>query len=160
MAKDKDKKKDKKDEEKENKVTKDELEELRNQLARALADYDNLRKRVEKEKEEFRKVANLNLVSSLLPAIDMLENAQKHLKDSGLALTIKELQEALYTHGIEKINAKEGEKFNEEVHEAVEVISEGGREDGEIIEEVLTGWRFNEGPVIRASKVKVFRKDK
>jgi molecular chaperone GrpE len=145
---------------KDKRVGKKELEDLRDQLARALADYDNLTKRVEKQRQDFKKVANLELVASLLPAIDMLEDAQEHLKDSGLALTIKELKEALGAHGVQKINAPVGDKFDEEVHEAVEVTNKGSKRDGEIIEELLTGWRFVDGPVIRPSKVVVHRNKK
>ena len=151
-------KKDKKNEKEA--IGKKELEELRNQLARAFADYDNLAKRVEKQKEDFKRLANLELVTSILPAIDMLEDAQKHLKDSGLALTIRELEEALEAHGIERIDASSGDKFDEEVHEAVEVVNEKDKKGGEIIEELLAGWMFSKGPVIRASKVIVNRKEK
>lgn len=135
-------------------------EELRNQLARALADYDNLTKRVKKEKEDFKRTANLELIESILPAIDMLENAQEHLKDSGLRLTIKELEEALEAHGITRIKASPGTKFDEEVHEAVEVTKKGNYKDGRIVEETLPGWKFIDGPIIRASKVVVKRKEK
>lgn len=141
-------------------VSKKELEELRDQLARALADYDNLTKRVEKQRQDFKKVATFELVASILPAIDMLEDAQEHLKNSGLALTIKELEESLEAHGIERISASPGEKFDEKVHEAVEVVDKGGKKSGEIVEELLAGWRFAEGPAIRPSKVIVYRKEK
>jgi molecular chaperone GrpE len=141
-------------------VSKKELEELRNQLARALADYDNLTKRVEKQKKDFKKVANFELVASILPAIDMLEDAQEHLKDSGLAITIRELEESLKAHGIQRIDASPGGEFDEEVHEAVEVTNKGGKKSGEIIEELLAGWMFSDGLVIRPSKVIVYRKEK
>lgn len=150
----------KKQENEKESVSKRELEELRNQLARALADYDNLTKRVDKQKEDFKRLANLELVTSILPAIDMLEDAQEHLKESGLALTIKELEEALEAHGIERIDASPGEKFDEEVHEVVEITSDSERENGEIVEELLAGWKFSDGPVIRASKVLVKREEK
>ena len=52
-------------------VKTNENQELKAQLVRALADYDNLRKRVEREKEEFEKLANLKLVIRLLPVLDI-----------------------------------------------------------------------------------------
>lgn len=142
------------------KVGKSEIEvnELKGQLARALADYDNLRKRTETEIEDKVRYEKARLVLKLLSVFDMLEEAQEHLKDSGLAITIKELEEIVTDEGIEKIEAGEGLIFDEEVHEAVEVISEGERENGEIIEELLTGWKFSDGPIIRAAKVKVYKK--
>lgn len=149
-----------KKEKKDRRIGKRELEDLRDKLARALADYDNLTKRVEKQRQDFKKIANLELVVSLLPAIDMLENAQEHLKDSGLALTIKELEEALGAHGVQRIDSSVGTEFDEEVHEAVEVTNKGGKKDGEIVEELLAGWRFVDGPVIRPTKVIVYRKKK
>jgi molecular chaperone GrpE len=150
------KKKDKKNK----RVSKEELEELRNQLARAFADYDNLTKRFEKQREDFKKTANLELVASILPALDMLEDAQEHLKDSGLSITIKEFEDALKMQGIEKIKASPGTRFDESVHEAVEVTKDETKKGGEITEQVLTGWTFVGGPVIRPAKVVVNRKEK
>ncbi|OGM03065.1 nucleotide exchange factor GrpE [Candidatus Woesebacteria bacterium GWA1_41_8] len=139
------------------KFSEKEFGQIRDQLVRALADYDNLRKRVEKEKEQFKYLASLSVIEKLLPVFDMLEEAQKHLQDSGLAITINEFLTVLKEEGIEKIDARKGTKFDEELHEAVEVVSSPGK-DGEIVEEVLTGWKFSEGPVIRPAKVKVIKK--
>jgi len=139
-------------------VKKEELDSLRNQLARALADYDNLRKRVEKERETLATIANLNLVENLLPVFDMLKDAEEHSKDHGLGLIVQEFSDALNKTGIVKIKIELGDKFDENMHEAVEVASVGGKKAGDIIEEVLTGWKFEDGPVIRAAKVKVFSK--
>ena len=73
----------------------DTLGQLKSQLVRALADYDNLRKRVEREKEDIKNFASLGIVIRLLPIYDMLQDAQKHLNDSGLAITIGELEKLL-----------------------------------------------------------------
>ena len=140
--------------------SKDELENFKNQLARALADYDNLKKRVEKEKEEYRKFANLILITKLLPVFDMLEDAQKHLNDSGLAITMKEFAEVLEEEGVQRINAKEGEQFDENLHEAVEVVKGSKKEDGKIVEEIMSGWKYEEGRAIRPAKVKVYGKER
>jgi molecular chaperone GrpE len=129
------------------------LEDIENQLARALADYDNLRKRVEREKEELEKLAGIKFAIKVLTIFDMLEEAQKHLKDSGIALTLEEFIKILREEGIEKIKAEPGDKFDEELYEAVEVIKDG--KGGKIADVVLTGWRFINGPVIRPTKVKV-----
>lgn len=137
--------------------------ELKNQLVRALADYDNLRKRVEREREEFGKLANLTLVARLLPVYDMLEGAQKHLADSGLAITIEEFKKVLKDEGIERIRVKIGDKFDEEVHEAVEVEDPpagGSGKEGKITKLILSGWRVVDGPIIRPVKVKVGKKGK
>jgi len=129
-------------------------EELRGQLVRALADYDNLRKRVEREKEEFEKVASLNLAIKLLPVLDVLRQAQVHLKDHGIAITIGQFEEALKSEGIEEVKVVKGTRFDPTLYEAVESIS-GGKK-GTIAEEVLPGWRFVDGKIIRHAKVKVY----
>ena len=126
---------------------------LRNQLARALADYDNLRKRVEREKEGFEKLASLRLTLKLLPVLDALKQAQNHLKDQGVAITIGQFEDALKQEGIEGINAKAGDEFNPELHEVIEVVP--GKSDNIISEVSLPGYRFIDGLLIRYAKVKV-----
>lgn len=136
-------------------------DELKKQLARALADYDNLRKRVEREREDIGKLAKATVVARLLPVYDMLEGAQKHLNDSGLAITIEEFKKVLEEEGVEKIEVKPGDEFNEELHEAVEVVDKerkSKKENGKISEVILTGWKLVDGPIIRPAKVKVFKK--
>lgn len=137
------------------------VEDLKNQLARALADYDNLRKRVEKQQEDLEKFVSAKFALRILPIFDMLEEAQKHLKDSGTALIIEEFRKILKEEGIEEIEADPGEKFDEGLHEAVEVVSppaSGKKKDGVISEVILPGWKFKEGPVIRPAKVKASKK--
>lgn len=132
--------------------------QLRNQLARALADYDNLKRRVEREKDGFEKIANLRLVIKLLPVLDILRQAQVHLKDQGVAITIKEFEEALGAEGIEELKVEKGNVFNPELHEVVEVVP--GKENNMISEVVLSGWKFTNGPVIRHARVKVGQSSK
>ncbi len=137
------------------------IEVLERQLARALADYDNFRKRVERERQQFEKFASAKFALRALPIFDMLEDAQKHLGDSGIALTIEEFKKVLDDEGIEAIIAKKGMKFDEELHEAVEIvpIPKGSKvKQGEIAKEILSGWKMNEGLVIRPAKVKVYKK--
>jgi molecular chaperone GrpE len=135
------------------KINKKELEKVKNQLIRALADYDNLRKRTEREREGFEKIASVKFAVKMLTVFDMIEEAQRHLKDSGIALTLEEFKKILEEEGIEKIKMGQGDKFNEEICEAVEVVKNG--KGGKIVEVVLTGWKFSDGPVIRPIKVKV-----
>lgn len=130
-----------------------ELETAKSMLARALADYDNLNKRVEREKSDLIKIASVGIVARLLPVLDMLEAAQEHLKDSGLAIGILEFKKILGEEGLTEIRPKVGETFDENTMEAIEVVP--GMSDNAISEVVLTGWKFDEGIVIRHSKVKV-----
>lgn len=134
---------------------------LRNQLARALADYDNLQKRVERERNEIVKLSNLGLLVRLLPVVDMFEGAEEHLKDSGLAIAINELLGILKEDGIEKIQVANGQKFDENIHEAIEVIdtADGEKEKaGTIAEVVMSGWKYSDGTIIRHVRVKVYKK--
>lgn len=132
-----------------------EVEELKKQLARALADYDNLQKRVSEKKEEEEKIASFKIMVKLLPLYDMLVQAQVHLQDSGLAITIKELETIFAEEGILRIGSKTGDIFNEEEQEAVETL-EGGKK-GMIAQSLLTGWKYENGFIIRPEKVKVYK---
>lgn len=135
-----------------------EVEILKNQLARALADYANLTKRVEKERQEFGKMANLVFVTRLLPVFDMLEEAQEQLNDSGLSIVIKEFTDLFTKQGIQRIEVGKKNCYNENLHEAVEVVKNKTENDNEIVEEVLSGWKYEDGIVIRPAKVKVSKK--
>lgn len=126
---------------------------LKDQLVRALADYDNLRKRYEAEREICVKVAAGKLLVKLLPILDSLKAAQYHLQDPGLAITIKQLEDILKEEGLEEIKTETGVKFDPNLHEAVEVV-EGKEKGAKIKEVVLSGWKFANGPVIRHTKVK------
>ena len=149
-----------------------EVELLKNQLARVLADYDNLTKRVEREREEFGKLANARLIIKLLSVYDMLEGAQSHLKDSGLAITIEEFVKVLEDEEFEKIKTNVGDKFDEELHEVVEVEEvkkdkevsgseaaglEASGQEGKITKVILSGWRVKDGPIVRPAKVVVIK---
>lgn len=137
-----------------NKESKDALE-LKGQLARALADYDNLVKRVERERSDLSKIASLGIIIRLLPVLDNLESAQEHLKDQGLAISIGEFKKIFNEEGLTEIRPVRDSQFDENLHEAVEVL-EGG-EKGKIAELVLTGWKFEEGQIVRHAKVKVYK---
>lgn len=132
---------------------------LKNQLARVLADYDNLVKRVERERGEIELRAGLRLILRLLPVIDNLRQALGHLQDAGLAITLGELENVLKDEGVEEIKVKAGDSFNTDLCEATEVVEIEG-EGNKIIEVVLPGWKFAEGPVIRHAKVKVTKSNK
>lgn len=130
-------------------------QEMQNQLVRVMADYDNLKKRVEKERADIFKFASYSIINKLLPLIDMLEEAQNHLHDQGLAIALGEFQNVLKNEGAEKIMSKIGEKFDEKIHEALEAV-EGG-EKGTIAESVLCGYKMDDDTMIRYEKVKVFK---
>lgn len=130
-----------------------ELETMKGMLARALADYDNLSKRVDRERQELGKLASISVVVKLLPVLDNLESAQTHLQDQGLAISIIEFKRVLSEEGLTEIKPKTGEAFDENTMEAIEVVA--GARDNEVSEVVLIGWKYTDGSVVRHAKVKV-----
>jgi len=133
-----------------------ELETVKAMLARALADYDNLSKRVDRERQDLGKIASVGIIIRLLPVLDGLESAQEHLKDQGLAISIGEFKKILSEESLTEIKPAVGEKFDEQTMEAIEVtVGEGNNNISEV---VLPGWKFKDGTVVRHAKVKVSKK--
>lgn len=131
------------------------VEELTNCWKRAIADYQNLEKRYEKEKSDFVQFANTNLILKLLTALDHLERVQAYLKDDGLDLAIKELRRVLTEEGLDETEVV-GKEFNPEEMEAVELVD---GEEERVVEVVNKGYKLK-GRVIRVAKVKVGQKKK
>jgi len=135
---------------------------LKNQLVRALADYDNLKKRVEAEKEVWIRFSGERILTKMITLLDILESAQEHLGDQGLAIALSEFRKILDEEGLEEIRPKGGDNFDENLHEAVEVVEAKNprqSQKGKIAETALSGWKFKDGPVIRVAKVKVERSE-
>jgi molecular chaperone GrpE (heat shock protein) len=101
---------------------------------------------------QLQRTAGLKIVLKLLPTLDILESAQKHLNDQGLAIAIGEFKNVLKEEGIEEINTSG--IFDEAIHEALELVP--GGKDGHIAEVVMPGYKFIDGLVIRHAKVKVY----
>ncbi len=128
----------------------EELEGLRHQLKRTLADYQNLEKRVAEDKSEWIKLANKQLLLRLLPAVDNLMLAEKHTQDEGIVLSIKQFLAALENEGVKKIEVI-GKEFNPETMECVQTI-EG--KDGMVTEEVKAGYTLYDR-ILRPAQVVV-----
>ncbi|CAN5313274.1 nucleotide exchange factor GrpE [soil metagenome] len=142
-----------------NKIKKEvnpEIELLKAQLARTLADYDNLVKRTEADKSNWIKFATQGFIQDLLPVLDTFENAQIHLKDAGMAIAINQFKEVLKNEGIEEIKPDVGDDFDENLHEVIDTV-EDNEKTGKIAELLSSGWKFMDGMVIRHAKVKVFK---
>ena len=144
------------------KVNKDKIDEkvedLQNKLTRALADYDNLHKRFDREKDKFLRFATRGTIANFLGIYDMLVSAQEHINDSGIAIIIEEFNKVLHEEGVEQVEVEPGDKFDEELFEAVEAEKGKKGQEGKVKEVLLTGWKFKDGPVIREAKVKVYEK--
>lgn len=128
-------------------------------MARRLqADFDNYRKRAQRENEEFRKYACSSIVGDLLTVVDDLDRALEHAGEEtefvkGIRGVRANLMKVLESNGLREIPS-EG-KFDPELHEALCAVD--GKEDGMIAEVFQKGYTLN-GKVLRYSKVKVTRK--
>lgn len=134
---------------------KDELVHLKNQISefedkykRALADYQNLERRTEEQKREWIMQASKNVILKILPVLDTLMLAQKHIEDKGLTISIDQFLKALQDEGITRIKAV-GEKFDPHLMEAIGTME--GKE-GQVLEEVRTGYRLYD-TVLRSAQV-------
>lgn len=118
---------------------------------RSQAEMENLKKRHQKEKEDWRRFANEKLIKDLLPAVDNLQSAIAHTYDGnsveslreGLELTLKGLRGALETAGLEEVQA-EGEPFNPCFHEAISMQEDEHRQAGHVLQELQKGYTLNE----------------
>ncbi|MBI3342099.1 nucleotide exchange factor GrpE [Candidatus Curtissbacteria bacterium] len=129
-------------------------EELENQLKRALADYQNLERRVSEERKLLSQLSTAIIVEKFLPILDNLEVAQSHLNDPGLAMVTKQFKDVLASEGIEEIG-QVGEQFDPNLHEAAEVVV--GENQNAVVKVINKGYKM-EGKVIRPAKVTVSRK--
>ena len=125
-------------------------EEFENNYKRALADYQNLQKRVGEEKSEWIQSANKDLLLRLLPVLDTLMLAEKHLQDQGLTVSINHFLDTLKAEGVTRIKTT-GEDFNPHLMECV--TTEQG-EEGKVLEELRAGYMLYD-KVLRPAQVKV-----
>jgi molecular chaperone GrpE len=139
------------------------IEELNNKYLRLYAEFDNYRKRVNREREDLLKYGNESLLSELLPAIDHLELALKHATaeiNSGLVqgveMTLKELYRTLEKFGLTRIEA-DGKCFDPAVHHAMVQVEREDMDEKMVAEEMRTGYRYRD-KVLRPSLVAVTTK--
>lgn len=133
-------------------------------LLRMYADFDNYKKRLEKEKIEFIKFANEGILMGVLKILDDFERAveagkSKHDFDmlyKGIEMIHKDIKEFLKQNGMEVIAAK-GKAFNPHEHEAMMQEETDKHPEDYVTEEFQKGYKFH-GRIIRPSKVKVSKK--
>jgi molecular chaperone GrpE len=131
-------------------------EERLNQLKYLQADFDNYRKKFEKEKEDIIRLANEKLIKELLIIVDDFERCLEQFENSeaknGLILVQRNFFKILEKHGLKQIEAL-GKKFDPNLHEAV-IKETSDEEDGFVLEELQKGFMLK-SKVIRPSMVKV-----
>ena len=121
-----------------------EMEELKGTLIRRQADFENYRKRIEREREHDRHRGIEGIVESLLPVLDGFDRAlEAHV----------ELRDVLAKRGLERIEA-EGKPFDPHMHHAVERVESEDVPDGTVLGVLQTGYRFHDR-VLRPAMVRV-----
>lgn len=138
--------------------------ECQDQVLRLKADYENTKKRLERDKLEAIKFANERLLADVLPVVDNIDRAVESLAEGhdpekvkdGLKLAQDELHKILELHGVEVVKSV-GAPFDPRLHEAVAVVEKDDAEDGKIMDEIQRGYLLN-GRLIRPSRVRVAQK--
>lgn len=139
-------------------VPKQEYEELDDRYKRILAEFENFKKRSSKEREGLYNSILSDIVESILPVVDNLENAvkvdtQDEEYKKGIELVLKQFKDVLMAKGVEEIKTV-GETFDPEFHEAVSSIQDENLGQKEIAQEYRKGYKIG-SRVIRHSMVVV-----
>ena len=142
----------------------DERDSYYDKYVRAHAEFENAKRRMEKDKVDFLRYANESFVVDLLPIIDSLDISEKHIKEAkdfkavqeGVDMIQQQIQRFMKDLGVEKIKSV-GEKFDPHVHEAVETEESNDKEDGLVVDELKPGYRLN-GKLLRPAMVKIVKR--
>jgi len=133
-------------------------------LARLQAEFDNYRKRSAKQQQEYRDYALADALKTMLPILDSLDRALKtnaaSLEDfhQGIELIDKQFHDALSKLGVEPVPA-EGEVFDPNLHQAVQMVDTNEAEDNHVIDELQRGYRLKDR-LLRPAMVRVARNPK
>lgn len=132
--------------------------ELQDLLQRRQAEFENFRRRVEKERSELFEFAAMDTVKALLPILDDFERAIKVESSDkeyarGMELIYQRLYEALKKLGLEPLST-DGSLFNPHIHHAVEMVDTTEHPDQTILEEYQRGYKFK-GRLLRPAMLKV-----
>jgi molecular chaperone GrpE len=136
-----------------------ELDHVRDVYLRKLAEFDNFRKRVDREREDLRQAALEDFVREILPVVDNFERALQHTDaDSGafhqgVEMIAKQLHDTLGRKGVTAIDPL-GQFFDPEVHEAVQRVETGDQPPGTVVTVMLKGYTLG-GRLIRPAMVGV-----
>jgi molecular chaperone GrpE len=152
-------------------ITPEEIGELREKAAErdeyyskwlnVHAEYENTKKRLEKEKYEHIRFANEGIIARLFPIMDNFDMAFAAMEKAedkgamleGIKLVQKEFHRVLEDSGVKKIETL-GRQFDPNIHEAVMAVETDEAPDGEILEEVRSGYMYNDR-LLRAAQVRV-----
>jgi len=138
-----------------------EVKEHYDRLLRVAADFENYKKRAAREKEEWVKYANEDLLKAILPFVDNLERALNHAEKAennqsvleGLKLTLQQLLQTLYRFGLSPVESV-GKSFDPTVHEAMIAVETDQQEPNQVLEEFQKGY-FLKDRLLRPATVSV-----
>jgi len=138
-----------------------ERDQLQDLVMRRQAEFENFRKRVQREQMEFAEYAGLETLRTLLPTLDDFERALKSAPDTpesaefvkGVEIIYQRLMESLKKQGLEQIETA-NQKFDPHTHHAVEMVENSELEDSTILDEYQRGYNFK-GRLLRPAMVKV-----
>lgn len=140
-----------------------EVKELNDKYLRLYSEFDNFRRRTQKEKLELYKTAGEDIFKSLLPVMDDFERAKKSMEETedygslkeGVDLIFNKLLGVFKTHGAEPMESPVGKEFDSELHEAITQIPAPEESmKGKVVDEIEKGYTLKE-KVIRYAKVVV-----
>lgn len=141
-----------------------ERDNLHDQLLRKAADFDNYRKRIDRERRELTELAAQDLLLELLPVLDDFERALAtdvpkgaERYREGVELIYRQLQDLLKKRGVTPLDAV-GADFDPHVHQAVVQEASTTHRDGEVIAELRRGYRLGDR-LLRAAMVKVAKRE-
>lgn len=146
----------------ETEALKNEMQDYKDKYLRALAESDNMRKRLQKEKQEMTSYAISQIVTAFLGPIDHMENALKYTQQMseevkhwslGFQMILTQLKDVLSDQGVQAFESV-GQAFDPHLHEAVETETREGITPGIVIEEFVRGYKMGER-IIRPARVKV-----
>ncbi len=128
-----------------------EIKEHHDRLLRLAADFENYKKRAARDKEDWTKFANEDLLRTILPFIDNLERAINHAQKTsdtgvlieGVRLTIQQILQSLNKFGLSSFQSV-GKPFDPTVHEAMLVVETDKHEPNQVVEEFQKGYLLND----------------
>jgi molecular chaperone GrpE len=136
---------------------------LVDRLARMQAEFDNARKRAQREQQDYRDYALTDIVKTLIPVMDSFDRALQSSPEKsefhlGVELIHKQLLDALTKIGVQPIAAK-GQQFDPRFHEAIEMVDTEDAKDDEVIDELQRGYKLKDR-LLRPAMVRVARNSK
>lgn len=138
--------------------------ELLDQLLRLKADFENYRRRVDRERGDLVRFGRAQLLERLLPLYDVLLTAHEHLQDyqkapeskplaEGIELIFKEFGRLFEAEGVRRIESV-GQAYDAHLHEAMGAVETSDQPEGTVVEELQRGWMLGER-VLRPARVRI-----